>query len=147
MERLNTSTVTYDAGDGFRVDIAIDEDTYEVYLYHCDYRVKSLVLSRRRYSLMTPEGIIGWTVPFLDSIMEEQKGRYKDTFMSPWRSVKDNPPAPGDFVLVMSGRVHVDELETTVDGKQKHWRWLGYPADGDHWMPCPPRENPFKKYR
>ena len=43
MKRANLKTYTYEAGNGFMVDIVVKEDMFEAWIYHENYGVKDMM--------------------------------------------------------------------------------------------------------
>lgn len=82
MKVIDTTTTTYDMGDGFRLDIVKDWSdehseawTYEAWVYHKDYGVKKLMFGCKYH---TGYGIFD---DMAKGHFEEYRGMYKDEVM------------------------------------------------------------------
>ena len=68
----NIKTTTYDAGDGWRVDIVEMPGEYEAYLYREDYGVKSLM-----FGCPIDQNGEHWTVERFAELVQDGLDEYK----------------------------------------------------------------------
>lgn len=70
----NLIPTTYDAGDGFRIDVVSDPKEHEIWIYHKDYAVKMLM-----FGIPTDQQY-GDLIKILEANMEEYKDIYKKEY-------------------------------------------------------------------
>lgn len=74
MKKLNIITETYDAGNGFRIEVVQEGNLFEAWIYHKDYGIKALMFGAED----TKENFMQLVETGLDEEMEYYEEEYMD---------------------------------------------------------------------
>lgn len=75
MKKINIKTITYSVGNGFLVDVQIDKNSIEAYIWHKEFGIKMLMFG------VTDESL-DYFLKMVEANLSQDIGIYIDEYMS-----------------------------------------------------------------
>ena len=72
------STITYEIEDGFRIDVVLEDDVYEVWFYHKDYGIKTMIFGMKKKDVGSVRKLVAMAI---DAINERFRKVYREEYM------------------------------------------------------------------